>query len=106
MVKFHPDVLEANVTDFIGYNEHLANITDGLFFPIILLVIFIVSFVVVKAQFSASRAFTYASFFGALLSVPLAILGLMSNNYMYLLIVATGVGILWMRAETNPGSAL
>ncbi|KKM78884.1 hypothetical protein LCGC14_1355540, partial [marine sediment metagenome] len=49
MVQLHPDVLTANVTDFIGYNEHLANLTDGLFFPIILFVIWIISFIVVKA---------------------------------------------------------
>ena len=76
------------------------NTADGLFFPIILLVIWVVVFVASK-QFTTSRAWTIASFVGAALSIPLVILGLVNPRYMYLLIFLFAIGAVWLKLETR-----
>ncbi len=80
--------------------DYVNIVSDGLFFPVILLVLWIVTFVATK-NFSNSRAFTIASFIGAVLSIPLAVLDLVAPRYMYLLIFLTSVGAVWLKLEPN-----
>jgi hypothetical protein len=70
----------------------------GIFFPVILLVIWVVAFMNLK-QYSTSRAWTFASFLCAILSILLAVLDLISPKFMYLPIILTVIGLVWLKLE-------
>lgn len=74
--------------------------TGGYFFPVILLVIWIVSFLALK-QYSSSKAFTFASLFCSILGIMLAVLDLMSPRWMYMVVFMTVVGLVWLKLEVT-----
>ena len=89
--------------DTIGFYEYFSyvnNTADGLFFPIMILVIFTVIFIATK-QFSTSKAWTFASFTITMLSIPLAVLDLLASKFMYLSILMLAVGLLWLKLEVE-----
>jgi len=100
---------EPNQTDMIGIFElfrYINNSVEGLFFPVMLLVIWIVSFIALLfsgsiERPSAAKAWTFASFFVTILSMPLVILGLVAQRYMYISIILLGIGALWLILESG-----
>jgi hypothetical protein len=78
---------------FIGVSA-----SDGILFPAILLVIWVVSFMALKS-YSTARAWTFASFFCSILSIMLAVLDLISPKFMYLPIILTAIGFVWLKLE-------
>ena len=74
--------------------------TGGLFWPVMLLVIWIVGFMAMK-QYSTSRAWTFASFFCAILGIMLGVMDYISPKWMYLCIFLTVIGFVWLKLETN-----
>ena len=77
------------------------NLTEGLFFPLIILVIWIVQFIgVLAAGRPASRAFVFASFTTTILSILLGILGMMEQKWIYLLIIGVSLGAFWIKLST------
>ena len=80
---------------FIGISA-----TEGLFWPVMLLVIWVVSFMAFK-NYSTSRAWTFASFFCSVLGIIMAVLDYMSPNWMYLTIFMTLVGFVWLKLEAE-----
>ena len=74
--------------------------TAGLFWPIMLLVIWVVSFLGFK-QYSTSRAWTFASFFCSMLGIFLAVLNLMAPVWMYLSIFMMLMCLVWLKLEAN-----
>lgn len=83
---------------FLELFTYINNVTDGLFFPMILFIIWIVTFIASKI-FSNSRAFTVASFITSFLSMMLAVLGLAAPKYAYLSIILLAAGILWIKLD-------
>lgn len=69
---------------------------DGLLFPMILFIIFIITFIATK-QFDSSKAFTYASFLTFVLAIPLTVLNLVAPKFMYLFLILLGAGALWLK---------
>lgn len=75
--------------------------TEGLFFPFVLLVIWLISFIGAIAEGRpASRAFIFSSFVSTILGVLLAIMGFLSVTYVYFLILMIAFGIFWIRLST------
>lgn len=72
--------------------------SEGLFWPVILLVIWVVAFLALKS-YSTSRAWTFASFFCSILGIMLAVLDYMAPNWMYLCFFLTAVGLVWLKLE-------
>jgi len=72
--------------------------TEGLFWPVMLFVIWIIGFLALK-QYSTSRAWTFASFFCAILSIMLAVLDYIAPKWMYLCIILTLIGFVWLKLE-------
>lgn len=71
--------------------------TEGLFFPVMLLVIWFVAMLGVIADGKPfSRGFTFASFICSIIAILLVILNVLNPMYMYLLFVFTGIGVFWM----------
>jgi hypothetical protein len=89
---YNTNVSIHNMNDYMGWITQV----EPLFFPLMLLVIWIVTFVATKS-YSASRAWTYASFLTFILSVPLSIMGWSSPTYIYLTLILTAAGIAWIR---------
>ena len=81
----------------------------GLFFPVMLLVIFFISFISLlgfgysRGTTSASKALTFSSFFVSILAMMLATMNLLAHRWMYLSIIATGLGAIWLILE-NAGT--
>lgn len=82
------------------YFNFVNNSADGLFFPAILLVIWIIVFLASKG-FSSSRAWTFASFVTMVLSILLAVADLVAPRYMYLAIFLTAIGAVWLKLEAK-----
>lgn len=88
-----------SLLNLFGY---VNNQVSGIFFPVILGVVWFIAFVSVFSatgggRDSASRAFSFASFFSSILAIPLTIGGLLSTKIMFLFFILTGVGALWMK---------
>lgn len=90
-----------NSSDTLGFFElarYTNTATDGLMFPVILMVIFVVVFVATK-QFSTAKAFTFASFVCVVASLPLALLDVMSPRFMYLFGILLATGAVWLKLD-------
>lgn len=75
-------------------------VTGGSFWSVTILAIWTISmFSLILAQVSPARSLTGASFFCGVMSIPMAIVGLIPNAPMYLFGVLIGAGLLWMRLE-------
>lgn len=101
IVISHPEFPTMNeTTDLYQFFLYINNGTTGIFFPLILgaiwMIIFISSLASTRVMGSASRAWTFASFFSAILSVMLTILNLLNKRYMYLLVLMFAFGLVWM----------
>ena len=72
--------------------------TAGFFFPIIIVVIWVIQFIGVMAEGRpSSRAFLFASFSATILSIILGILAMMAQKWIYLLILMVSLGIFWVK---------
>ena len=106
MTTFSPTyypVPSANDTrDMLSIFQWISNFaTEGLFFPVMILVIWVVQFIGVLAEGRrASRAFVFASFSATILSIILGILAMMAQKWIYLLILMTSLGIFWIKLAT------
>ena len=76
--------------------------TEGLFFPIILLVIWSIAFIGAIAEGRrASRAFIFASFVGAILGILLVLMGFLNKGYVFMLILFIAFGTLWAKLTSR-----
>ena len=77
------------------------DLTVGLFFPIMILAIWVIQFIGVVAEGRpASRAWVFASFTATILSIMLGILALMEQKWIYLLIIMVSLGAFWVKLAT------
>ena len=86
-----------SLTEFSKYGNA---VTDGIFIPIFVWVVFIVAFISTK-NFRTSQAFTLASFISMMIAIPFAVLNLLSPNFMYIFIIFTGIGLVWLKLQTG-----
>ena len=98
---------EPNVTqtqDIFQIFEFINNTSsNGLFFPVMLGVIWSILFMTGFANGrEASRSLIFSSFVCTILGVLLTLMGLLNPNYLYFLIILVGFGMIWLRLETAP----
>ena len=88
--------------DLLGIFQFISNdATGGLFFPIMILVVWVVQFIGVLSEGRpASRAWLFASFTATILSVILGILAMMAQKWIYLLILFVSLGAFWIKLST------
>lgn len=92
----------ANLYSLYSYVNHTA--TEGLFFPIILLAVWIIAFIGSLAKGShSSIGFIFATFICCILAVPLVFMNFLGNWYMYGLFLMLGLGVVWIYLERSPG---
>jgi hypothetical protein len=91
-----------NIFNVFGYVNNTA--TDGLFFPLTLLAVWIIALIgSVSEGRQFSLAFIFASFIVAILSVPLVFINMLSTSYMYFSFILVGIGVIWMYLDRSPG---
>lgn len=87
----------ADISGFFGF---VNNTVGGLFFPVIIFIIWVVSLLAIK-QYSTSRAWTFSSLFCSILSMVLAVLNLISNKFMYFFFILTAIGLVMLKLEES-----
>lgn len=77
--------------------------SGGIFFPIILLVIWSILFIgsIVEGR-QAVRAWIFASFVSGILGILLGVMGLLGRQWIYLLILFVAFGVFWIRIQNAP----
>lgn len=87
------------ITKFIN-----ADTTGGLFAPVTLATVWFIAFIgaLVEGR-QASRAFIFASFIGSILSILLALIGMLASQYMYFMFLMVGIGVIWYKLDNAPG---
>lgn len=72
--------------------------TEGIFFPIILFVIWVIAFIgSISEGREAFRAWIFASFICSILGIILGLLGFLQPAYIYFLIILLGMGLVWAK---------
>lgn len=74
------------------------SISDNIFFPIMLLVIFVISLLgsVVSGR-PVHRSLVYSSFICSILSILMVIMNWLAPTYMYFLFFLTAVSLIWTK---------
>lgn len=90
-----------SLSTFMGYVNRTA---DGLFFPVMVLVIWFISFITIysnegQGSGATAKAFTVSSLITSILSIMLVILGYMASKWMYFQFILVGIGIIWLKTE-------
>lgn len=96
MVDIYPWPGENQTLDINGIGAYVTAVTDGIFFPLILFALFIITFVVTMG-YGIGRAFVFASFFSSIIAIFLVVGGFLNPGFMYLLFVMLGVGLMILR---------
>ena len=92
-----------NTGDLLSIFQFVSNdLTQGLFFPICILVIWTTQFIGVLSEGRpASRAFVFASFTATILSMILGILAMMEQKWLYLLVIGVSLGAFWIKLSSS-----
>jgi len=73
------------------------NATGGILFPLILLFLWFAIFMLsLRSDRRASESFTFASFICFILSTMLGIFGVINTQYIYLTVILTAIGSVWL----------
>ena len=76
--------------------------SGGIFFPVTLLVIWVVAFIGSISEGRESyRAFIFANFITIPMAILLGLLGLLSATFIYFLIILLGFGMIWIKLVTS-----
>ena len=100
---YYPVPNATDTRDLLSIFQWISNsATDGLFFPIMIFVIWTVQFIGVMAEGRpASRAWVFASFTATILSIILGILAMMAQKWVYLLVLFVSIGIFWLKLASS-----
>jgi len=95
---YYPVAETTDTRDLLSIFQYVSTLTDGLFFPIMILVIWVVQFIsVISEGRPASRAWVFASFTATILSIMLGLLALMEQRWIYLLVICVSLGAFWIK---------
>jgi hypothetical protein len=94
-----------NFTDLYTITKTTNDITPGgVMMPVMLAVIWVIALIGSLSEGRQfSRAFLFASLISALISMPLALIGMLNPSYMYFLFLMTAGGVVFHSLQTAPG---
>ncbi len=100
---YFPTPNVSDTRDMLSIFQWISNeATGGLFWPIMILTIWIVQFIGVLSEGRpSSRAFLFASFTATILSIILGILAMMAQKYIYLLVIFVSLGAFWVKLSMS-----
>ena len=101
-MSHYPTATANETADLFSIFQFVNNkATEGLFFPLMVLTIWLIAFIGAIAEGRpASRAFIFSSFISTVLGILLSIMGFLSVTYVYFLILLIAFGIFWIRLES------
>jgi len=92
-----------NITGMYSFFQYVNNdITNGLFFLLILAALFIITFISLK-DYRAAQAFTMAAFMNFVFSLILRILGFIQNKWIYLAAIILAFAVVWLHTDNQGG---
>lgn len=96
---YYPTPSANDTRDLLSIFQWISNVaTEGLFFPLMILAIWVIQFIGVLAEGRpASRAWVFASFSSTILAIILGILAMMAQKWIYLLVLMVSIGAFWVR---------
>lgn len=84
-------------SDLEGFFGFVSSASSGSFFPIMILVFWIIAFIGSLASGKeASKGIIFACFIGIVIALPLSILGWVNITYVYLQILVLGLTTIWI----------
>jgi predicted MFS family arabinose efflux permease len=88
-----------DTADFFSFFNYINNTASGgIFFPLILLAIGIITTIgSALTGKPVQRGFTFAAFICSILGMLLVLMGFMNKEYMYFCFFLTAVGVVWIR---------
>ncbi len=93
----YPNV--SNYQELMQYNN---TITNNMFGPVLLLIIFMVCFIATKGnRYSTGTAFTFASFTTMISSTMLAIIGIVSSEIILFLIIIVAISLFFLQKDNQ-----
>lgn len=75
--------------------------SDGIFTALILLAVFLIIFLTTIQRTNASKALTFASFVSFMIAIPLTILDMLAQKYLYMTILILGFSTLWLILDND-----
>lgn len=93
-----------NVSAEGGLHElfmYINNVSGGIFFPTFFGAFWFICFIIGIRISTPAKALTSSCFFGLMLSMPLAVLGLLSPKIMYAFIIGFAGGLFWVKQENS-----
>ena len=93
----------ANFSDPAGLVVYANDVTGGMFWPLILAVVWIVSFGSLSGFTTVDRAFSVTSFFTATLAAFLYVLGAMDNLYVVIFMALAIIGFIMLLFSKKEG---
>lgn len=95
---YYPKPTMNQTQDLLGVFQFINTASLDLFFPIMILVIFVVQVTTVIAEGrKATGAFIFGAFTSFILSVMLGILALISSQWIYLIVLILAFSLFWLK---------
>ena len=95
---------ELNSTNTASLYTIAQFLTPYNFMPLVLGAIWIIAFIGSIAEGrQASRAWIFSSFITAILSIILALVGLLNPQFMYITYIMVAGGVVWYKLDNAPG---
>ena len=83
---------------------YVNTVTDGMFWPLVVLALWFIVFISTVAIYDAKRGFTVASYISFFLAVPLFMLGFISGYILGLTIFMLAIAGVWIYKTDKEGS--
>jgi len=99
-MAYYPVAAGNDTSGIYEFFRFVNTTSDGLFFTVILFVVWIIGFLAIK-QYSTPRAWTAASFLCAILSILLTVVDLVAPRFMYVFLILTAIGLVWLKLEPS-----
>ena len=90
-----PTDASVNITGAKTYIDWVQEASEGSFISAILLGLFVIIFMLLRATTNNGKAFVGSSFICMIFAILLTTLGWLAPMYMYILIVMTAIGAAW-----------
>ena len=104
-LDLYPVMNRTNSGDILQLFHYVNTLTDGLFFPVMLLVVWTIQFIGMISQGQgASKAWIYAGFTSSVLAIMLGILAFVSQKWVYLIIISVSLGAFWFKVVNTSTS--
>jgi len=100
MTNIYPLPSNDQISGFQEFAGYINDISGGIFFPLLLLTLFLIIFVS-TLRFGTARAWVFSSFICSVLSIFLVISKFLNPTYMYLLFISTAIGLLLLRISKS-----